>query len=278
MLKFRPTSLCALCVMTALLAHAGQASASPLQPNASHWLFLPFVANLYLPCPTTSSQTYDIIGIQGGYYKGNALTDENADFRLSILGYAPTAAPMTLVNYSGPADPHAPQMAGIFEPNRGPNITGVFKRYDWNWNESGPPPYGARGGVNNDWPVSVINLAATPGEGIYIPERNISNAPIGTVAMVLYADEDEVTLAYGDRDSVVNGYVVYLMNICTDPNLVARYRQQLDGSGRRATGNLPAVRNNERIGIARYNYVTVAIRDTGPFLDPRSRKDWWQGY
>ncbi len=96
--------------------------------------------------------------------------------------------------------------------------------------------------------------------------------------MVLYADEDEVTLTYGDRDSVVNGYVVYLMNICTDPNLVARYHQQLDGSGRRAMGSLPVVRNNERIGIARYNYVTVAIRDVGPFLDPRSRKDWWQGY
>lgn len=137
MLKFRPTSLCALCVVTALLAHAGQ---GPFQPNANYWLFLPFVANLYLPCPTTSSQTYDVIGIQGGYYKSNALTDENADFRLSILGYAPTTAPMTLVNYSGPADLHAPQMAGIFEPNRGPNITGVFKRYDWNWNESGPPP------------------------------------------------------------------------------------------------------------------------------------------
>ncbi|MFN3704636.1 MAG: hypothetical protein ACK4WM_01390 [Thermoflexales bacterium] len=219
-----------------------------------------------------------MIGIQGGYYKNNSLTDENPDFRLSILGYAPTNAPMTLVDYSGSTDPNAPQMAGIFEPNRGPVITGVFKRYDWNWNESGPPPYGARGSVNNDWPVSVINLAATPGESIYIPERNVPNNPIGTVAMVLYADEDEITVTYGDRDTVVNGYVVYLANICTDPNLVAKYRQQLDDTGRRATGRLPAVRNNEPIGTARYAFVTVAIRDTGPFLDPRSRKDWWVGY
>jgi len=254
----------------------GQAQAkTEVTQSVTPRAFLPFVA--YQPCPTASSATYDVIGIQGGYYKNNALTDENADFRLSVLGYATTSAAMTLVDYFGPADPNAPQMAGIFEPNRGPNIVGVFKRYDWNWNESGPPPYGSRGGVNNDWPVSVMNLAATIGEGIYIPERNVPNSTLGTVAMVLYADDDEITLAYGDRDSVVNGYVVYLMNICTDPNLVARYQAQLNNE-RRSTGQLPAVRNNERIGTARYPFVTVAIRDVGPFLDPRSRKDWWQGY
>ncbi|MCS7088212.1 MAG: hypothetical protein NZL91_05925 [Thermoflexales bacterium] len=242
----------------------------------SFFLYLPIVARSP-ECPTTSNATYDLIGIVGGYYKDNRLTDENPDFRLSILGYAPVNEPLQLVEYGGSTDPNAPRFSGIFEPNRLPAFVRAYRRYDWNWNESGPPPYGARGDVNNDWPVSALDLAATPGEGIYIPERNVSNNPIGTVAMVLYADEDEVTLAYTANDSVVHGYVVYLMNFCVDPNLVALYRAQLN-NGRRATGQLPAVRNNQRIGTARHGYVTVAIRDTGMFMDPRSRKDWWSEY
>lgn len=242
----------------------------------SFFIYLPVV--LRAPeCPTTSNEQYELIGIVGGYYKDNRLTDENADFRLSVLGYAPVNEPLQLVDYAGATDPNAPRFSGIFEPNRLPRFVAAYRRYDWNWNENAPPPYGSRGGVNNDWPVSVLDLEAVRGEGIYIPERNMPNNPSGTVAMVLYADEDEVTLAYTANDSVVNGYVVYLMNFCVDPNLVALYRAQLN-NGRRATGQLPAVRNNQRIGTARYNYVTVAVRDSGMFMDPRSRKDWWPEY
>lgn len=31
------------------------------------------------------------------------------------------------------------------------------------------------------------------------------------------------------------------------------------------------------IGTAIGNELGVAIRDTGSLMDPRSRKDWWQG-
>ena len=31
------------------------------------------------------------------------------------------------------------------------------------------------------------------------------------------------------------------------------------------------------VGRARGNEIQVAIRDTGRFMDPRTRKDWWQG-
>ncbi len=85
-----------------------------------------------------------------------------------------------------------------------------------------------------------------------------------------------MTLHYGDQDRVDGGYVVYLANFCVDPQLTALYRAQLK-DGKRSTGRLPALRNNQKIGTARFDYVTVAIRDRGPFLDPRSRKDWWQG-
>lgn len=119
-----------------------------------------------------------------------------------------------------------------------------------------------------------LDMAATAGEGVYIPERSAQNNSSGTVALVLYADESTVTLADGDHDSVDSGYVVYLANLCVDPQLVTLYRAQLK-DGKRSTGKLPAIRNNERIGVAKADFVTVAVRDNGPFLDPRSRKDWW---
>jgi hypothetical protein len=231
-------------------------------------------------CLLTSTNTYDLISFQGSPYKNNALTDENADMRLSVLGYIATAtatnAPLALVDYNGPADPNAPRLHGIFEPNRIPQFKKNYQRRDWNWNENAPPPYGTPGGANNDWPVSVLDMAATKGENIYIPERPVPNSNLDTRAIVLYADDDEVTLHYGDRDRVDSGYAVYLANFCVDPQLVALYRAQLQ-NGKRATNRLPAIRNNEKIGTAKSDVITVAVRDQGPFLDPRSRKDWWQG-
>lgn len=230
-------------------------------------------------CNIPSTASFSLIGVQGGYYKGNALTDENADFRLSVIGYASTpassGAPLALVDYNGQADAGAPRMQTIFSPARVPQFVKNYQRYDWNWNESAPPPYGSRGGVNNDWPVSVLDMATTKGESISIPDRNAANSTAGTNAMVLFADERQITLAYGDQDRVDAGYVVYLANLCVDPNLVALYRAQL-ANGKRATGKLPAVRNDQKIGEAAGSFITVAVRDNGPFLDPRSRKDWWQ--
>jgi hypothetical protein len=231
-------------------------------------------------CGLVSSAQFDLIAIQGGYYKNNALTDENADLRLSVIGYSETPASQNatlgLVDYNGAADPNAPRLHGLFEPNRVPTLRKNYQRHDWNWNEAGPPPYGSRGGVNAQWDVSAVDMAATVGEAIYTPERSVTNSGLGTVAMVLYADDDEVALTYGDQDKVDGGYVVYIANFCVDPNLVTLYQAQL-ANGKRASGRLPAVRNNERLGVAKQNFVTVAVRDQGPFLDPRSRKDWWQG-
>lgn len=229
-------------------------------------------------CSTTSNNAYTTIPIEGGFYKGNALTDENADFRLSVISYTLVSAPLQLVDYAGDTDPNAPRLHGIYEPNRVPAFVRAAKRFDWNWNESGPPPYGSRGGVNDDWPVSVLDLGGAKGESVFIPER----APIVFAdgngeyhAMVLYAGERELTLTYTRNDSV-QGYVVHMLNFCVDPNLVALYRAQLQ-NGKRATGRLPGLRNNQPVGVVLGDTVTVAVRDVGAFLDPRSRKDWWQG-
>ena len=278
----------ACCAAAALLAQPARAQEptppTPQPPNVlSPRAYVPLVVKAQEQqqsetCNITPSAQFDLIGVQGGYYKDNRLTDENADFRLSIISYTVTpasaAAPLTLVDYGGETDSDPPRLQGIFSPNRVPTFVRNYQRHDWNWNENAQPPYGTRGGVNGEWPVSVIDMATTKGEPIHIPERNASNSTLGTQAMVLYAGERQITLAYGDQDRVDSGYVVYLANFCVDPNLVAAYRAQLK-EGKRATGKLPALRNDQKIGEADGSVITVAVRDAGPFLDPRSRKDWW---
>lgn len=225
-------------------------------------------------CPN-SNQFYPAIPKDSGHYKNNSITDANPDFRLSILGYSPTSAALQMVSYNGDTDPNAPRFHGLFEPNRVPSFRAAYKRHDWNWN-GGPPPYGSRGGVNNDWPVTVLDLATGQGESIYIPERNVPIWADNLVALVLFADVKELTIAYTRSDSVANGYVVHITNICVEPNLLATYRAQLTPDGYRATNLLPALRNNQRIGTADGDKITVAVTDGGAYLDPRSQKDWWR--
>jgi len=244
--------------------------------------YLPVV--IHRSCPTTSSNLYDIIPIQDGYYKNNQITDENPDFRLSILGYAPVHdEPLDLVDYSGGSDPNAPRFHGMFRPQRRPRFTAAYLNYQWNWDD-GPgsaPPYGSRGPLNDDplFRVTVLDFEVTPGEVIHIPERSVPIYGGNVVAMVLYASENELTITYTRHDAVYlpgGIYVVHLLNFCVDPQLVAAYRAQLNG-GKRSTGKLPAIRNDQPVGMAHGNSLTVAIRNTARFMDPRSRKDWWQG-
>jgi hypothetical protein len=226
-------------------------------------------------CPTQSSAQFGLINIDG-IYKNNRLTDYNPDLRLSVLSYGPAEpqTALTLVDYNGDTDGNAPRLQGLFEPNRVPGISAVYRRNNWRWDENGPAPYGARNGINDDWPASVVDLGTTPGEGIYPPERNAEIGG-GFVAMVLFASETELSLAYHRQDGVTDGYVAHVLGMCVDPNLLALYRAQTIG-GLRSSGLLPGVRNNQRIGTASGSALTVAIRDRGIFLDPRSRKDWWQ--
>ncbi len=66
---------------------------------------------------------------------------------------------------------------------------------------------------------------------------------------------------------------MHLENVCVEPGLLALYARW-NNQGRK---QLPALRAGQTIGTARGPEIGVAIRDTGSFMDPRSRKDWWQG-
>lgn len=243
-------------------------------PNETRWNSIALSRITAAGCPTTSEAQFTLIPIAAS--PGDARPDYlHGDLNLAQRGFSPTIAVEDLVDYSGGTDSNAPQLAGLFEPNSFPGISHVYRANHWDW---GCGEHGCRGGVITDWPVTVAGLTTAPGEAIYIPERGPQIYGGGYKAMVLYAEEQRITLGYTRDDTVATGYVVHLEGVCVDPNLVTLYRAQNDGNGFRSTGFLPALRENEALGTAFGDEIQAAVRDRGAFMDPRSRKDWWQGY
>ncbi|KKT72890.1 MAG: hypothetical protein UW69_C0077G0003 [Microgenomates group bacterium GW2011_GWA2_44_7] len=121
-----------------------------------------------------------------------------------------------------------------------------------------------RNGLMSNWEVTLLGLAASSGEQLMAPDYWWG-------PVVLYASEDSLTLKYTTDDNVISGYTVHLEGVCTDPNLLTLYNS-LNASGR---NTLPILARHQPLGWAKSAEVKVAIRDTGEFMDPRSRKDWW---
>lgn len=203
--------------------------------------------------------------------------EQHADLNLALRGYTPTGGVLGLIDYGGPFDPRAPQLAGLFADNR----TGVFVRlhrvYDWNW------PCNCRGTPLTTPAVTLAELATAPGEPLHVPPSGYSIGALNSSvakqgetdyeALVLYAAEDRITLKYTRNDNVIGGYTLHVEHVCVDPALLALYHQW-NSAGR---GRLPALRAGQAFARANGPTLGVAIRDSGAFLDPRSRKDWWQG-
>ena len=162
-----------------------------------------------------------------------------------------------------------PQLAGLFADGRTPNVIKTYAVYDWDWGT------GQQGALLSTWPVTLMGLETSEGELIHLPDRNGGDIYQGRFkAIVIYAENNFITLKYTREDDVVQGYTIHIENVCVDPDLVALYRQG-DDEGRTA---LPALAARQAFGIALGNEIRVAIRDVGTFMDPRSRKDWWVGH
>lgn len=218
-------------------------------------------------CPVSSNHQYTSVPTLGA--QTNQPDSQHGDLNLALRGYAPVDALLSLVDINGPTDGDAPQLPGVL--GRGATIASAYKGRDWNW---ACGERGCRGDLLGNVEVSLIGLATSPGETISVPTRGAEVYGGGYVALVLYAEPSRLTLGYTREDSVANGYVVHLEDLCVDPNLLGLYRAN-NAAGR---GSLPAVRNGEAVGVAQYNQVIVAVRDRGMFTDPRSRKDWWRGH
>ena len=116
-------------------------------------------------------------------------------------------------------------------------------------------------------------MAVNPGELIYVPDSGYDIGG-GYDAHVLYASNERITLKYTGEDNVYVGYTIYVENVCVEPDLLALY-QTLDAAGRQ---ELPALHGGQPFGRALGGEIRVAVRDSFQFLDPRSRKDWWQDH
>jgi hypothetical protein len=191
--------------------------------------------------------------------------DQDPNLNLGVRGYAQVDAPLELVQLGPVHDVKAPQLPGLFADRRTPDFTATYQRYKWDYDCD------CRVGLESPWDATVLGMKTARGERIYTPDSGYDIGG-GYEYLVLYAGEERITLHIGRQDDLF-GYVVHIEEVCVDPKLVSLYRA-LHAAGR---DELPALRGHDPFGVARGDEVRVAVRDTGHFLDPRSRNDWWQG-
>ncbi len=222
--------------------------------------------------PTPNLPSPDPCAPVGGAFESTPVdrppTDRPAaahpDLNLAIRGFMPSDAPGVLVDINGPTDPHAPELVGLL--GRLPWFVATYRVFHWDWASN------RRGGPITEWGATLLGLAANPAEPVRVPSSGYDLGQ-GVEALVLYATDERVTLTYTRNDNVVKGYTVHLENVCVDPVLRALYDRN-DREGRRV---LPGLRAGQAFGRVRGTELRVAIRDSGSFMDPRSRKDWWPG-
>ncbi|MCX7840399.1 MAG: hypothetical protein N2559_13250 [Anaerolineae bacterium] len=250
---------------TCEVSKTSQVYASAPQSTPTYTLYLPMIARN--ACAPIAGETYGTVTVLSA--PTNPPAAVHPDLNLGLRGYALTSGTLGLVNYDGHADPSAPQLYTLFGDNRVPSFSAVYRVYEWDWVNN------RRGAWIDDPPVTLAGMVVVPNEIIRVPSsgHDIGLMTSGYEVMVLYATPNRITLKYTREDNVVNGYTIHIENICVEPNLLALY-DAMNAAGR---ARLPALYAGQGIGRAIGTEIGVAIRDTGTFMDPRSRKDWWQG-
>ncbi|MEN6480471.1 MAG: hypothetical protein ABFD20_12670 [Anaerolineales bacterium] len=203
-----------------------------------------------------------------GYPAGDPPADQHPDLNLSLRGWIRNPnAHLGLVDYSGSTDAKAPQLLGLLSDRRAPVFSAAYRVYDWNWANN------TRGAPLTTYDATLAGLQTIPGETVHVPASGYN---IGDTAryevLVLYADQDSLTLKYTRDDNVIRGYTLHLEGLCVEPRLLALYEAD-NAAGR---SRLPGLVEYQAVGRAAGTEIQVAIRDNGAFMDPRSHKDWWR--
>jgi len=198
-------------------------------------------------------------------YKGDPA--KHVDMNLLARGWRKVSATKGLVKINGPTD-HAPPptLYTLFSDNRVPGFSNTFQVQNWDW--------GCKcfKGYLTSPQVTLAGMVTKAGEVLRVPHSGYHIGG-GKTAMVIHLGKDTLTLKYTREDDVVKGYTVHVAGVCIEPSLRALYNKS-HAAGRK---QLPALASKEPFGRAAGGEVRVAIRDTGAWMDPRSKKDWWQG-
>jgi hypothetical protein len=238
----------------------------------THHIHLPLLSYQPVPgyrCPTSSTSQWDAMQPRQSLIAGAA---QSPDLNMNVRGWYAVNEFLGFVRYpyppEWPPDQSYPLHLSAVAGSDVRSFTATYQINDWDWlgcNCAVPRP-------RSPYPVTMLGLRTTPGQPLYIARRGLPVDPKGLIAMVMYADAGQLALKYTWEDRIDTGYLVHLLNLCVDPNLVALY-EQLDSAGRHW---LPGVYNDSVVATALDGEVRVIVRDSGSFLDPRSWQDWWQ--
>lgn len=239
-------------------------------------------------CPTSSQNQYES-GPAFQFDQDDPVrpAELHADKNLDLRGYVrnvDAGLRTDLVNYGSDDPVQPPQLATLFNPARVGSFVGLFQVNHWLWATSPDP--GQRGSPINTPPVTALGIQAEPGTAVLVPTSGY-DIGAGKEVIVLYADEDSVTLRYTREDSSGSaGYTLFIDDICTDPNLLALYNALDAADGPRYiyvppgerpySYSLPALPAGQPVGTVFGNQLIVGISDSGAFQDTRSCNEWWQ--
>ena len=236
--------------------------AGPLEPDARH-------DAVAAPDQTTGTCQ----SIPGASYDKLAVSQPcgcdpatHGDMNLLLRSWQAVNLTKGLVSVNGPTDASAPQLYTLFGDERVPGFPAVFQVQQWDWGCNCPTGY-----ITSP-EVTLAAMTTSVGEVIHTP---LSGYDIGAghTAILIHAGGGTLTLKYTAEDNVVSGYTIHLDGVCVEPSLKALY-DQCHAAGR---AELPALKSKQALGRALGGAIRVAIRDTGSWMDPRAKKDWWQG-
>jgi hypothetical protein len=250
-----------------LSAPANSPSRAPSAITLDNFVFLPLVTALepaqLNACVGIPTETYSTLSVDPPVTDRPA--DKHADLNLGWRGYVSTTATLSLVNINGPFDSAAPQFPGLFADSRTPGFSSAYQVYNWSWGcncATSPIAHPS---------VTLLGMLTTPGELIRTPASGYDIGS-GYTALVLYAALGRITIKYTRDDNVIQGYTIHVENVCVEPALLALY----DAANLAGRGQLPALRGGQPFARAAAGEMLAGIQDSGTWMDPRSRKDWWQ--
>lgn len=268
-----------LLVLVSTIPHALADSEGGLPPRA----YLPMVIGSGASgCAATSNNSY-AGGIAFQYDNDNPVRPayNHADKNIELRGYVPNTDPdlqRELVSYGSDDPTQPPQLATLFSPARVPTLSEFYRVRKWNWAPSPNP--GSPGGPMTFYAVTALGFDLPTGTPLHTPTSGYDIGG-GMEVIVLFADEDTVTLHYTREDTAALGYTIHIDNICTDPNLLNLYNSLDNPNGPRydyptTSYLLPNMPAGKVFGTTSGQDMVVAIVDSGGFLDTRSCHEWWQ--